>query len=143
MTISLSDSTKDKAADDVEMATEPAEDKGAKGRRKSGAGAVAKNGKKLNKKASKAKILNVDAKPGDYFYTKLKGYPWWPTIVCDEDMLSRELLNKRPVSAASPDGTYREDFADGGKRVGDRSFAVMFLHTNELYVPPPRIYHIC
>ena len=38
----------------------------------------------------------------------------------------------RPVTAARPDGTYREDFADGGKRAGDRTYPVMYLYTNEL-----------
>ncbi|KAK8126233.1 uncharacterized protein PG998_001992 [Apiospora kogelbergensis] len=41
------------------------------------------------------------------------------------------MLSTRPVTAARPDGTYREDFADGGKRAGDRTYPVMYLHTNE------------
>ncbi|KAH8885174.1 hypothetical protein GQ53DRAFT_370691 [Thozetella sp. PMI_491] len=100
-----------------------------KARRKStGGGASAK---KLNKKASKARITHTDAKPGDHFFVKLKGFPQWPAIICDEDMLPKALLDSRPVTAKRIDGTYRDDFADGGKRVGDRSFPVMYLHTNE------------
>ena len=91
-----------------------------------------KGGKKLSKKPSKAKILHVDAKPGQHFFAKLKGFPPWPVIVCEEDMLPQNMLSTRPVTAARPDGTYREDFADGGKRIADRTFPVMYLHTNEL-----------
>lgn len=91
-----------------------------------------KGGKKLNKKASKAKILHLDAKPGDHFFAKLKGFPLWPVIICEEDMLPQNMLSTRPVTAARPDGTYREDFADGGKRAADRTYPVMYLHTNEL-----------
>ncbi|KAI0383852.1 hypothetical protein F5Y04DRAFT_22615 [Hypomontagnella monticulosa] len=99
-----------------------------KGRRKSAGSAMAK---KLNKKASKAKILHVDAKPGEHYFAKLKGFPPWPVIIAEEDMLPQSMLSSRPVTAARPDGTYREDFADGGKRVADRTFPVMYLHTNE------------
>ncbi|KAI0432952.1 hypothetical protein F5Y09DRAFT_113895 [Xylaria sp. FL1042] len=97
---------------------------------------VADKGKKLNRKASKAKILHVDAKPGDHYFAKLKGFPPWPVVICEEDMLPHNMLNSRPVTAARPDGTYREDFADGGKRVGDRTFPVMYLHTNEFSWTP-------
>lgn len=102
-------------------------------RRKSTAGADGK-GKKLNKKASKAAILHTDAKPGDHYFIKLKGFPQWPCVICDEDMLPHALIKTRPVSAARPDGEYREDYADGGKRAADRSFPIMYLATNELYV---------
>ncbi|KAI1345117.1 hypothetical protein F5Y15DRAFT_410795 [Xylariaceae sp. FL0016] len=112
---------------ETENAT-PSGDK-SKGRRKSTG--VAAAGKKLNKKASKAKILHLDAKPGDYFFAQLKGFPPWPVIVAEEDMLPPTLVRTRPVTAARPDGTYREDFADGGKRIADRTFPVMYLHTNE------------
>ena len=88
--------------------------------------------RKLNKKASKAKITHTDAMPGDYFMIRLKGYPLWPGIVCDETMLPNTLLKNRPVTAARPDGSYREDYADGGAKVKDRTFPVMYLHTNEL-----------
>lgn len=107
-------------------------DKSAKGRRKSSAGASKAN--TLKKKASKARILNLEAKPGDHFFAKLKGFPPWPIVVCSEDMLPQNMQGSRPVTAARQDGTYRDDFADGGKRVNDRTFPVMYLHTNELYV---------
>lgn len=99
-----------------------------KARRKSTADS---KGKKLNKKASKAKILHVDAQPGEHYFAKLKGFPPWPVIIAEEDMLPASMLSTRPVTAARPDGTYREDFADGGKRIADRTFPVMYLHTNE------------
>jgi hypothetical protein len=63
----------------------------AKPRRKSG-GIPEHKGKKLNKKPSKAKMTHSDAKPGDYFYVRLKGYPLWPAIVCDESMLPNTLI---------------------------------------------------
>ena len=88
--------------------------------------------KKLNKKASKAKMTHIDAQPGDYFMIRLKGYPLWPGIVCDESMLPNTLLKSRPVTALGKDGTYRADYADGGAKVNDRTFPVMYLHTNEL-----------
>lgn len=87
--------------------------------------------KKPNKKATKIRTTHIDAKPGDYFYVRLKGYPLWPAIVCDETMLPSTLLKSRPVSAARVDGTYREDFTDGGPKAKDRSFPVMYLSTNE------------
>ncbi len=93
---------------------------------------AADKGKKLNKKGSKARITHLDAKPGDHYFVKLKGYPPWPVIICDEDMLPQTLLSTRPVTALRPDGTYRDDFADGGKRAGDRTYPVMYLSTNEL-----------
>lgn len=101
-----------------------------KGRRKSAAGES--KGKTLNRKNSKARLTHADAKPGDHFLVKLKGFPAWPAIICDESMLPLALVNSRPVTAARPDGTYAEAYADGGKRVNDRSFPVMYLHTNEL-----------
>jgi hypothetical protein len=102
-----------------------------KGKRKSIGGGGSK-GKKLNKKASKPRILHLDAQPGDHYFVKLKGFPQWPVIICDEDMLPASLLKSRPVTAKRADGTYREDYADGGKNVADRTFPVMYLHTNEL-----------
>ena len=102
-----------------------------KARRKSIGGGGAK-AKKLNKKASKPRLLHTDAQPGDHYFVKLKGFPQWPIIICDEDMLPASLLKTRPVTAKRADGTYREDYADGGKNVADRTFPVMYLHTNEL-----------
>jgi len=98
-------------------------------RRKSGGAASTR--KSLSKKASKARITHLDAKPGDHFLVKLKGFPEWPAIICDESMLPQALLTTRPVTAARPDGSYAEAYADGGKRVNDRTFPVMYLHTNE------------
>ncbi|KAI1488165.1 hypothetical protein F5X96DRAFT_105181 [Biscogniauxia mediterranea] len=115
--------------------TSPGADKSKARRKSSGAPDHAK-GKKLNKKASKAKILHLDAKPGDHYFAKLKGFPPWPVIVCEEDMLPQNMLNSRPVTAARPDGTYREDFADGGKRAADRTYPVMYLYTNEFSWTP-------
>lgn len=116
------------AAAEAESAI-PGDKAKAQARRKSAGDAKAK---KLNKKASKAKILHVDAKPGEHYFAKLKGFPPWPVIIAEEDMLPHSMLSTRPVTAARPDGTYREDFADGGKRIQDRTFPVMYLHTNEL-----------
>lgn len=61
----------------------------------------------------------------------MRGYQPWPVIVCDEQMLPESLLSKRPVSAKRIDGTYREDFLEGGKNAKDRRYPVMFLGTNE------------
>lgn len=136
--IEMADSTKldDDTAQTADGSAEPTADTPgsagkSKARRKSG-GIPEHKGKKLNKKASKAKITHSDAKPGDYFYVRLKGYPLWPAIVCDESMLPNTLIKSRPVTAAGSDGIYRADFADGGPKVKDRSFPVMYLHTNEL-----------
>ncbi|KAI1004080.1 hypothetical protein K3495_g4129 [Podosphaera aphanis] len=101
-----------------------------KARRKS-SGVPEHRTKKLGKKAAKPRTTHIDAKPGDYFYVRLKGYPLWPAIVCDETMLPTTLLKSRPVTAARPDGTYREEFMDGGPKAKDRSFPVMYLFTNE------------
>lgn len=62
----------------------------------------------------------------------MKGYPPWPAVICDEEMLPITLLDKRPVSAARSDGSYRADFEEGGKNARDRRYPVMFLGTNEL-----------
>ncbi|KAL8967845.1 MAG: hypothetical protein Q9183_002739 [Haloplaca sp. 2 TL-2023] len=87
--------------------------------------------KKLNRKASKA-TLNLEAQPGQYYLARMKGHPPWPSIICDEEMLPMSLLDTRPVTTKMPDGTYkRADYADGGKRVQERTFPIMFLHTNE------------
>jgi len=106
----------------------PASASKSKSRRKSG---IPEHKKKLNKKQSKAKMTHIDAKPGDYFFVRLKGYPLWPAIVCDEAMLPTTLLRTRPVTAMRPDGTYRADYEDGGPKAKDRTFPVMYLHTNE------------
>ena len=97
-----------------------------KSRRKSTGG-----NKKLNKKGSLMKITNLDVKPGDYYIVKVNKTKW-PAIIPDEEMLPTELLKRRPVTAQRADGTYREDVADGGRRVVDRRYPVMYLETNEL-----------
>ncbi|PVH88594.1 hypothetical protein DL98DRAFT_201760 [Cadophora sp. DSE1049] len=115
-----------------EIATEtPVSAAKAKGGKRKSTGVPEHKGKKLNKKASTAKMTHTDAKPGDYFYVRLKGFPLWPAIVCDETMLPETLLKSRPNGAARPDGTYREGYEDGGAKVKDRQFPVMYMHTNE------------
>lgn len=122
-----SESTAENAATEANGAT-PASSKQAARRKSTGTPAA----KKLNKKASKARITHLDCTPGDHFFARLKGFPPWPVIIAEESMLPQTMLSTRPVTAARPDGTYREDFADGGKRAGDRTYPVMYLHTNEL-----------
>ena len=83
--------------------------------------------KKLNKKKSRP-LTNLNAQPGEYYIARMKGHPPWPSVVCDEDMLPQSLLTTRPVTAALEDGTFkRTDYADGGKRVHERTFPIMFL----------------
>lgn len=115
---------------EVAVATPASSSKAKTNRRKSGV--PEHKGKKLNRKASRVKMTHTDAKPGDYFFVRLKGFPLWPAIVCDETMLPEPLLKSRPVTAARADGTYREDYEDGGPKEKDRTFAMMYLHTNEL-----------
>ncbi|OLN88767.1 hypothetical protein CCHL11_01831, partial [Colletotrichum chlorophyti] len=111
-------------------------DKSKSRRRSSGIPEHKGNKKSLSRKASKAKLFHLDAQPGDHFLVKLKGHPQWPVIVCDEEMLPETLIKSRPVTAKRADGTYREDYADGGKRANDRTFPVMYLRTNEFgWVP--------
>jgi len=98
-------------------------------KRRASTGTPAKQ--KLNKKKSMV-TLQLDAKPGDYFWARLKGYPPWPAIICDDDMLPESLHQNRPVTAKRPDGSYRPDFEEGGKSVKDRTYPVMYLFTNEL-----------
>jgi hypothetical protein len=125
--------TSDPIAPDADAANgTPASSKKAQnGKRKSGGVPEHKGGKKLNKKKSKL-ITHLDAQPGEYYFARLKSYPPWPAIICDEVMLPSSLLNSRPVTTKQIDGTYKEAYADGGKRVYERTFPVMFLSTNEL-----------
>lgn len=102
-----------------------------KEKRKSTAGVPEHKSKKLNKKKSMTQ-LNLECTPGDYYWARLKGYPNWPAIICDEQMLPESLLATRPVSTTRPDGTIRDDFKEGGKNAKERTFPVMFLGTNEL-----------
>lgn len=102
------------------------------GKRKSTGGVPEHKTKKLNKRKSLPKITHLDAQPGEYYFARLKSYPPWPAIICDEGMLPHSLLSTRPVTTKQVDGTYKEAYADGGKRVHERTFPIMFLHTNEL-----------
>ncbi|KAJ5085679.1 hypothetical protein N7532_010450 [Penicillium argentinense] len=95
-------------------------------RRSSGVGE-----KKLNRKKSMPRITQMNAKPGEYYLARLRSYAPWPAIICDEEMLPSDLLETRPVTAMQEDGTYREDYADGGKRAHERTFPVMFFGTNQ------------
>jgi hypothetical protein len=92
--------------------------------------------KKLNKKKSRPE-LRLDCKPGELYLARLKGHPPWPAIIADEEMLPESLLKSRPITTALPDGTFRKpEYADGGKRSNERTFPLMFLHTNEFaWVP--------
>ncbi|XP_014558455.1 hypothetical protein COCVIDRAFT_94412 [Bipolaris victoriae FI3] len=99
--------------------------------RKSGAGIPEHKKKTPAKKAKKAPELRLNVSPGDMHMVAMRGYQPWPVIVCDEEMLPESLLSKRPVSARRIDGTYREDFLEGGKNAKDRRYPIMFLGTNE------------
>jgi len=101
-------------------------------KRKSTGGVPEHKGKKAQgKRKSMPANLNLDAKPGQFFWARLKGYPPWPSVICDESMLPEVLLASRPVSTSRPDGTIREDFLEGGKNAKDRTYPIMFLSTNE------------
>jgi hypothetical protein len=106
-----------------------------KGNRKSNGGVPEhkKTKMKLQRKKS-VPVLRLDCKPGEYYWARLKGYPPWPAIICDEQMLPESLLATRPVSTARPDGSIRDDFLEGGKNAKERTYPIMFLSTNELYV---------
>ncbi|KIW33066.1 hypothetical protein, variant 2 [Cladophialophora immunda] len=127
--------TETKETDDAETAqpetngAAPA-DKKSSSRRKSSTAPDHKS-KKLNKKKSMSKITHLDAQPGDYYLARLKGYPPWPSIIADEDMLPDIMINTRPVTTKKDDGTYNEAYADGGKKMNERTFPIMFLGTNE------------
>lgn len=122
-------------AEVAEGPSEPAADatpttNGKDKKRKSTGGVPEHKGKKLNKKKSMP-TLQLDCKAGDYYWARLKGYPPWPAIICDEDMLPEQLLASRPVSTTRADGSLRDDFKEGGKNAKERTFPVMFLATNE------------
>ncbi|EOA89082.1 hypothetical protein ACJQWK_05989 [Exserohilum turcicum] len=109
----------------------PAPKKVANGKRKAAAGIPEHKKKTPAKKAKKAPELRLNVSPGDMHMVAMRGYQPWPVIVCDEEMLPESLLSKRPVSARRIDGTYREDFLEGGKNAKDRRYPIMFLGTNE------------
>lgn len=100
-------------------------------KRKSISGVPEHKTKKLNKKKSMPD-LHLDCKPGELYWARLKGYPPWPAVICDEQMLPETLLASRPVSTARPDGSLRDDYKEGGKNAKERTFPIMFLSTNEL-----------
>lgn len=106
-----------------------------KDKRRSSAGIPEHKAKKLNRKKSTA-VLQLDAQPGDHYWTRLKGYAPWPSIICDDEMLPETLLQNRPVTARRPDGSYREDFLEGGKNVRERTYPVMYLGTYEFSWSP-------
>jgi hypothetical protein len=93
---------------------------------------VPEHKKKTPGKKKKEPELRLNVKPGELYMVSMRGYPPWPVIICDDEMLPGTLLAKRPVSAMRLDGTYRQDYADGGKHVKDRRYPIMFLGTNEL-----------
>ncbi|KAK4499603.1 hypothetical protein PRZ48_010121 [Zasmidium cellare] len=99
-------------------------------KRKSIGGVPEHKSKKLNKKKSMP-TLHLECKPGDFYWARLKGYPPWPAVICDESMLPESLLASRPVSTARPDGSLRDDFKEGGKNAKERTFPIMFMFTNE------------
>lgn len=123
------------ADDSVAVAATPS-GKSSNNRRKStsggGGGGGGNKKQQLKKMRSQPKLTHLDAQPGDQYLVKVKGYPIWPVVIADEEMLPEPMLNKRPVTAKRPDGTYREDVADGGKKAHDRTFPVMYLGSNEL-----------
>jgi hypothetical protein len=102
------------------------------GKRKSGAGIPEHKKKTPAKKKKAVPELRLNVSPGEMYMVAMRGYQPWPVIICDEEMLPESLLSKRPVSARRIDGTYREDFKEGGKNAKDRRYPVMFLGTNEL-----------
>lgn len=109
----------------------PSLKKSSNGKRKS-SGVPEHKSKKLSKKKSAARITHLDAQPGEYYFARLKSYAPWPSIICDEEMLPQTLLSTRPVTTKQKDGTYGPAYSDGGKRVHERTFPIMFLQTNEL-----------
>jgi hypothetical protein len=119
-------------ATDPSPTTETPAKKAANGKRKSGAGVPEHKKKTPAKKKKAVPELRLDAQPGQMYMVAMRGYQPWPVIVCDEEMLPESLLSKRPVSAKRIDGTYREDFLEGGKNAKDRRYPIMFLATNEL-----------
>lgn len=108
----------------------PASSKKSKNSKRRSSGIPEHKAKPGSKK--KTRETHLHAQPGEYYLARLKSYPAWPSIVCDEEMLPETLLKSRPVTAMRPDGTYREDYADDGKRAHERTFPVMFFGTNEL-----------
>ncbi|KAJ6026686.1 uncharacterized protein N7446_004712 [Penicillium canescens] len=106
--------------------------KSSKNRRASGGA----NQSKLSRKKSVTRITHLDAKPGQYYLARLRSYAPWPSIICDDEILPESLLENRPVTAMQKDGSYKGEYADGGRRTHERTFPVMFFETNEFaWVP--------
>ncbi|KAF1975772.1 hypothetical protein BU23DRAFT_67437 [Bimuria novae-zelandiae CBS 107.79] len=129
------------AAATEELATTngtPASGKKANNNRRKSTGGIPehKSKKTPSKKGKKEVRLNLNTKPGDMWMVAMRGFQPWPVIIADEDMLPETLLAKRPVSAMRMDGTYREDFLEGGKNAKERRYPVMFLSTNEFAWQP-------
>ncbi|KAJ6134271.1 hypothetical protein N7523_000593 [Penicillium sp. IBT 18751x] len=141
------DATEPKADDDSGAAPADVEDatretngtpasakKSSKDRRRSSG--VGEKSKSLSRKKSQARLTQLNAKPGEYYLARLRSYAPWPSIICDEEIMPKTLLDNRPVTAMQADGTYRADYADDGKRAHERTFPVMFFGTNEFaWVP--------
>ncbi|KAM5457588.1 hypothetical protein MaudCBS49596_000785 [Microsporum audouinii] len=116
------------AAETATNGTPSASKKAVNGKRKS---TSTPGQKKANKKKSMNRIYHLDVQPGETYLARMKSHAPWPAVVCDEEMLPPSLLSTRPVTTKRPDGTYTEAYSDGGKKVNDRTFPVMFMHTNE------------
>lgn len=110
----------------------PSSAKKSNGKRRSSTGVAEHKSKKIGKKSKPAPVLQLNVKPGEFYWARLKGHPPWPAVICDEDMLPEKIAASRPVTAQRPDGSYREDYMPGGKNVRDRTYAVMYLGTYEL-----------
>ncbi|CAG8080001.1 unnamed protein product [Penicillium olsonii] len=86
---------------------------------------------KLNRKKSQSRITHLDAKPGQYFLARLRSFAPWPAIICDDEILPEAFQEARPVTAMQKDGSYKGEYADGGRRTHERTFPVMFFESNE------------
>ncbi|KAF2013214.1 hypothetical protein BU24DRAFT_464029 [Aaosphaeria arxii CBS 175.79] len=114
-----------------DVASTPNTKKTPNGNRRKSTSKASGGNKKTPAKKKATVTPRLDVEPGDVFFVAMKGFQPWPVIVCDEEMLPEALLSKRPVSAKRIDGTYREDFLEGGKNAKDRRYPVMFMGSNE------------
>lgn len=106
----------------------PASAKKSSKNRRSSTGAT----QKLNRRKSQNRITHLDAKPGQYYMARLRSFAPWPAIICDDEILSESFNESRPVTAMQKDGSYKGEYADGGRRTHERTFPVMFLGSNDL-----------
>lgn len=53
-------------------------------------------------------------------------------MICDEAMLPDYMLRERPISAARPDGAFRDEFKEGDKNFEERTFPILYLGTANL-----------